>query len=63
MKCLLSDAPVAAIRRDSVDAARVGLRGTPLVLVNQLLLAAGAPTLPALDSLISAADTGRKKGR
>lgn len=52
--CLKSPNAAAEVARDSIAAVRLGVRGTPTILVNNLLLPAGAYPADSLLKLISA---------
>jgi protein-disulfide isomerase len=59
-RCLTATTTLAKLRRDSADAAALGIAGTPLVLINEWLYR-GNPGQPVLDSAIGrATDTPRR---
>jgi protein-disulfide isomerase len=51
-KCLVAPETIMKLKRDSIDAAALGIPGTPLVLVNEWVYR-GAPSLAALDSVVA----------
>lgn len=60
--CVKSDAPMAAVARDSIAAEGLGIRGTPTVLINEFRFT-GAISRAELDTLISRARAGRPAGK
>lgn len=52
-KCLAADEIAMWIRADSTDAVRLGVRGTPTVLINQWLTP-GTPTFEQLEGQVTA---------